>query len=105
MDLERFKTLVSEGEFGTALLPFEIPQSAKTQLAGSLEAVAPDGFEDCTTIKRVRQSDHFISELFMTEVDGAVLYWAISGQIRGDRFRMINFNYSDKFDEFRELIY
>ncbi|WP_157598835.1 hypothetical protein [Tateyamaria omphalii] len=104
-DLERFKTLVTDGEFGTAMLPFEISQSAKTQLVGGLEAVAPNGFEDCTTIKRVRQSDHFISEIFMTEADGKVLYWAISGQIRRGSFRMINFNYSDRFEDFRELMY
>ncbi len=103
--LEQFKDYIVEGKYKLAMLDFEVSDTAKQQLAGGLEALAPDGFTGCTTIKRARQSDHFISEVFMTEGDGAVLYWTISGQIIGSSFRMINFTYNDKFEEIRGLIY
>lgn len=104
-DLEEFKASVVNGDYNVAMLNFEISDAAKQQIAGGLEAIAPDGFKECTTIKRVRQSDYFISEVFMTEFDGTILYWTISGQTDGSSFRMINFTYHDEFEKIRGLIH
>ncbi|WP_300060305.1 hypothetical protein [uncultured Roseobacter sp.] len=103
--LERVKDLVSQGRFDQAFEDFEIADSAKRQLAEGLQAILPETDMKCVTIKRARQNPEFISEIFMTEHDGRIVYWTVSGEVQGSSFRMINFHYTDKFREIKELLY
>ncbi|MCV3270314.1 hypothetical protein [Roseobacter sinensis] len=103
--LERVKELVSEGRFDQAFEDFEIADAAKKQLADGLKAILPEEDMKCVTIKRARQNPEFISEIFMTEHDGRIVYWTVSGEAQGSSFRMINFHYTDKFREIKELLY
>ncbi|WP_299966340.1 hypothetical protein [uncultured Roseobacter sp.] len=103
--LEAVKEHIRTGDFATAFEGFEISDASKQQLAEGLEAVLPGDDMTCITIRRIRQNAGFISELFTTDDGQRILYWTVSREVRGDSFRMINFNYTDDFNDIKELLY
>ena len=103
--LESIKALISQGRFTDAFVEFEVPHEAKRRLAEGLEPIVADDTMGCITIKRSRQNPRFIPVVCKTEGPQTVLYWTISGEVDGLTIRMINFSYSDDFNEIRGLIY
>jgi len=103
--IERMKDLILAGQYDTAFSPFDISDWKKKNLIDQLKAVVPTGSEKCITMRRVRQSDHFLSEVFMTQAADTILYWRISAGIDGSDFDMINFSFSDEFDSVEEFLY
>lgn len=103
--LETVKIRMQERRFHTAFGSFEIEDAAKKSLADQISSLSGEGELKCVTLRRVRQSEYFISEVVMFESDNTIFYFMVSGETASDEFRMINIWASTDFDEIRELLY
>ena len=101
--LETFKLLVFESQFEMAAKSWQITDNQKAQIAATLKRAYPDGISHCVTIKRHRPSPHWIAEVILYEHNGGIGYIVVSGETKGDKFRMINFWLTGDFAEIRAL--
>lgn len=103
--LETIKIRMQERRFHTAFESFEIEDAAKKSLADQITSLSGEGEVKCVTLRRVRQSENFISEVVMFESENTIFYFTVSGEIASDEFRMINIWATTNFDEIRGFLY
>ncbi|WP_425079426.1 hypothetical protein [Ruegeria denitrificans] len=103
--LETVKTRMQERRFNTAFGSFEIEDAAKKNLADQISSLSGEGELKCVTLRRVRQSEYFISEVVMFESDNTIFYFTVSGETASDEFRMINIWATTDFEKIRGFLY
>ncbi|WP_299899889.1 hypothetical protein [uncultured Ruegeria sp.] len=103
--LETIKIRMQERRFNTAFGSFEIEDSAKKSVVDQISGLSGEGELKCVTLRRVRQSEYFISEVVLFESDSTIFYFTISGETASDEFRMINFWATTDFDKIRGFLY
>jgi hypothetical protein len=103
--LETFKQLFFDGRYADAVAPFELSDETKQNIVTTMTSSLGDRIQRCVTIKRASQSEHWVSEIIMYDAGPQLIYIVVSGEQRGDAFRMVNFWATGDFGAIREMMY
>jgi hypothetical protein len=103
--LEQMKDLIVEGAYDQAFTPFAADAAGIKELSDSLKTILPDGSTGCVTLRRSRPSDHFLSEVFMTENEGLFVFWSISVVTDGPDLQLVDIRYTTEFDQIKEFLF